>query len=105
MFPENWIAESPLCSPLRALLLGACLVLLLTAPLFGESAERQQARLPSGKGGIVNLSAVTQSRRGDLFIADGDVDIAYEGARLRADHVEFNEKTKEAVASGHVQFD
>src|SRR5437899_924348 len=105
MFPENWIAESPLCSPLRALLLGACLVLLLTAPLFGESAERQQARLPSGKGGIVNLSAVTQSRRGDLFIADGDVDITYEGARLRADHLEFNEKTKEAVASGHVQFD
>ena len=105
MFPENRFAESPLCSPLRALLLGACLVLLLTAPLFGESAERQQARLPSGKGGIVNLSAVTQSRRGDLFIADGDVDITYEGARLRADHVEFNEKTKEAVASGHVQFD
>ncbi len=105
MFPENRFAESPLCSPLRALLLGACLVLLVTAPLFGESAERQQARLPSGKGGIVNLSAVTQSRRGDLFIADGDVDITYEGARLRADHVEFNEKTKEAVASGHVQFD
>src|SRR6266581_1393712 len=92
MFPENRFAESPLCSPLRALLFGAC-------------AERQQARLPSGKGGIVNLSAVTQSRRGDLFIADGDVDITYEGARLRADHVEFNEKTKEAVASGHVQFD
>jgi LPS-assembly protein len=66
----------------------------------------QQARLPFKTGGVAELSSSgPQSRRGDLFIADGDVDIRYADSRLRADHVEYNEKTSEALAHGHVQFD
>jgi LPS-assembly protein len=66
----------------------------------------QQIRLPSGKGGIAELSSTgPQRRQGDLYIADGDVDIRYGNLRLRADHVEYNNKTSESVARGHIQFD
>jgi LPS-assembly protein len=68
-------------------------------------ATAQQVRLPSAKGGIVDLEAKTQSRRGDVTSADGDVDIHFGDTRLRADHVEYNSKTFEAVATGHVQLD
>jgi LPS-assembly protein len=66
----------------------------------------QQARLPIKTGGVAELSSSgPQTRRGDLFIADGDVDIRYGDSRLRADHAEYNDKTSEAFARGHVQFD
>ena len=50
-------------------------------------------------------SSGPQSRRGDLYIADGDVDIHYGDSHLRADHVEYNNKTSESLARGHVVFD
>ncbi len=40
-----------------------------------------------------------------MTIADGDVDIHYKNQHLRADHVEYNDQTDEAVAKGHVIFD
>ncbi|HEX4546160.1 MAG TPA: LPS assembly protein LptD [Candidatus Acidoferrum sp.] len=86
-------------------------ILLMTAflaVLAGFSSLRvsaQQIRFPSGKGGVADLEAKTQSRRGDVVSADGDVDIHYGDTRLRADHVEYNIKTYEAVATGRVQLD
>ena len=83
----------------------------LAALLFAlaGSSERpvfaQQPHLTSGKGGIATLEATTQSRRGDLTTADGDVDIHFGDTRLRADHAEYNIKTYEAVATGHVLLD
>jgi LPS-assembly protein len=68
-------------------------------------ALAQQARFPSAKGGVANLEAKTQGRKGDVTTADGDVDIHYGDTRLRADHVEYNGKTYEAAATGHVQLD
>src|SRR5713101_6639949 len=66
----------------------------------------QQVRLPSKKGGVAELSSTgPQRRHGDLYIADGDVDIRYGDLRLRADHVEYNNNTYESLAKGHVQFD
>jgi len=60
----------------------------------------------SGKGGYATLSSSgPQKRQGDLFIADGDVDLQYEEFRLRADHMEYDNRTRDAVASGNVQFD
>jgi LPS-assembly protein len=71
-----------------------------------RTASAQQAHLPFKSGGVADLSSRgPQSRRGDLYIADDDVDIRYGDSRLRADHVEYNEKTSEAFARGHVQFD
>lgn len=66
----------------------------------------QQVHLPSGKGQYAELSSEgPQKRQGDVFIADKNVDLQYAGMRLRADHVEYNDKTRDAQAKGHVQFD
>ncbi|MFI5097488.1 MAG: LPS-assembly protein LptD [Candidatus Acidiferrales bacterium] len=57
-------------------------------------------------GGIAEISSSgPQQRQGDLFIADGDVDITYSGMRLRADHAQYNNATSEAAVHGHVLFD
>jgi len=75
-------------------------------PASAHAASPQQLRLPSGKGGVAELSSTgPQRRQGDLYIADGDVDIRYGDARLRADHVEYNNKNYETLATGHVLFD
>jgi LPS-assembly protein len=80
-------------------------VLLAIDPPTIEAAP-QQARLPFETGGVAELSSSgPQTRRGDLYIADGDVDIHYGDSHLRADHVEYNNKTSESLARGHVQFD
>ncbi|MDP9338026.1 MAG: LPS assembly protein LptD [Acidobacteriota bacterium] len=80
-------------------------IFFCAGPLTSQAAA-QQAHLPFKTGGVAELSSSgPQSRRGDLYIADGDVDILYGDSRLRADHVEYNEKTSEALARGHVQFD
>ena len=65
----------------------------------------QQVRLPAGRTGIVDLEAKQQRRQGDLYTAEGDVDIRYQNLRLRADYAEYNAATREALARGHVQFD
>jgi LPS-assembly protein len=79
-------------------------ILLFLVPVPARAG--QEAHRPFKPGGIAEISASgPQTRQGDLFIADGDVDIRYGGSRLRADHVEYNEKTSEALARGHVQFD
>ncbi len=67
-------------------------------------AQQTPVRVPIGRD-WVELKAARQTREGNLFIADGDVDITYQATRLRADHVEFNEETKDALARGNVQFD
>ena len=74
--------------------------------LFTPSSWAQQVRLPSGKGQYADLSSDgPQTHKGDLFIADKNVDLQYAGMRLRADHVEYNDATHESLAQGHVQFD
>lgn len=74
--------------------------------LFSVNAAAQKIQPPAAKGGIVELSAAgPQRHQGDLSIADDNVEIRYADTRLRADHVEYNEKTNEATAIGHVQLD
>ena len=68
-------------------------------------ARAQQIHPPPGKGQIAELEAKAQTRKGDVITADGDVDIRYADTRLHADHVEYNDKTNEALATGHVQLD
>jgi LPS-assembly protein len=85
----------------RRLLLFLTILFSLTGPASG-----QQVRQPSPRGGVAELSARgPQRRQGDLYMADDDVDIRYGELRLRADHVEYNNRTYEATARGHVQFD
>jgi LPS-assembly protein len=73
---------------------------------LSPNAAAQQVRLPSSKGGTADLSSSgPQSHKGDVYTADGDVDIHYQDSRLRADHVEYNAKTTETIAHGHVIYD
>lgn len=85
------------------------IVFWLTMLLWGSGAPHASAQRPSrpaAKGGTAELSAAgPQRRQGDLFIADDNVEIRYGDQRLRADHVEYNDKTTEAHARGHVQYD
>ena len=74
--------------------------------LLPKVTAAQQVRLPTNKGGLADLtSSGPQRHEGDLYIADGDVDIHYQDSRLRADHIEYNSKTTETVARGHVFYD
>src|SRR5467141_347718 len=91
-------------SALRSLVFLIALLAALAGPAT-PLAGTQQVHLPSSKSGIAELEAKTQSRRGEVITADGDVDIRYGDTRLRADHVEYNSKTFEAVATGHVLLD
>jgi LPS-assembly protein len=91
-------------SALRVFLLPAGMLLVL-AFCFPHAASAQQTHASTAKGGIANLEAIKQGRKGDVTTADGDVDIHYEDTRLRADHVEYNTVTYEAIATGHVILD
>ncbi len=77
------------------------------ASVFSLNAAAQQIRPPSpGKGQVAEIySSGPQRHQGDVTSADGEVDIRYADTRLRADHVEYNDKTNEATATGHVQLD
>src|SRR5690348_11733305 len=82
------------------------LVCAALLPFFAAKCAAQQIRLPSGQGQYAELSSEgPQKRQGDLFIAEKNVDLQYAGMRLRADHLEYNDKTRDALAHGHVQFD
>jgi LPS-assembly protein len=105
MFRVNRHSHARIMSALRFFLLLAALLYSLYGPTLPGSAA-QQIRLHSGKPGDVEIwSRGPQQKRGDLFIVDDDVDIHYGDQRLQADHVEYNEKTSESVARGHVRFD
>jgi LPS-assembly protein len=98
-------ARNAAAAPYRWLVPTFLLIYIFAGPGV-RTASAQQAHLPFKSGGVADLSSRgPQSRRGDLYIADDDVDIRYGDSRLRADHVEYNEKTSEAFARGHVQFD
>src|ERR1700730_3131088 len=103
MLRINLHSRARTLSALRPLVFPIALLLLpgSYAPLAGA----QRVHLPSSKAGVADLESKTQSRRGDITSADGDVDIHFGDMRLRADHVEYNSKTFEAVATGHVQLD
>ncbi len=89
-------------TPRRARGLG--FVAILALQLLFASAVRAQIQVPVGRG-VVRLEATQQRKEGDRFIADGDVDVRYLDVRLRADHIDYDSKTYDIVARGHVIFD
>ncbi len=79
--------------------------LLLVVCLPGAAGRLDaQVRVPAGRA-IVELEAAQQRKEGNVFYADGDVDIRYGNLRLRADHAEYHEDTSQALVRGHIQFD
>jgi len=86
--------------------LGLLTLLTLLAFLNARPGCSQVAPSHPPPGTVAEITARGAQRRvGDLYIADDDVDVSYGGMRLRADHVEYNDATSEAVARGHVVFD
>jgi LPS-assembly protein len=90
----------------RLALLAALLAIFGAAPraLRGQ-ALRLAAQKPLAGGGEATLEADQQRLVGKIYYADGNVDVRYQNARLRADHVEYNSETQVVVARGHVQLD
>jgi LPS-assembly protein len=80
--------------------------LLLCLVLAVPDSLAQQIQLPSPSGAIAEISSKgSQSKKGDVYFAEDDVDVHYGDMRLHADLVEYNSITSEAVARGHVIFD
>lgn len=88
----------------RGLLLMCIFVFSIVTRARGPQQSQTVTRITSRKGELT-LRADTQKKAGDVFSADGHVEIAYEEISLRADHMEYNETTKIAMARGHVQVD
>lgn len=84
---------------------GRLIVFFLLAFHLARPSDAQQ--LPSSRpGGIAEITASgPQRKEGDLYVAEKDVDVHYQGMRLQADHVEYNTDTSQAVARGHVIYD
>ncbi len=82
-------------------------LLALVAGAFALRAAAAQEIIPPSSPGqaSVRLEAEQQRKEGDLYFADGEVEIQYRNLRLRADHVQYNTKTYMATARGHVMFD
>jgi len=82
-------------------------LLALVAGAFALRAAAAQEIIPPSSPGqaSVRLEADQQRKEGDLYFADGEVEIQYRNLRLRADHVQYNTKTYMATARGHVMFD
>src|SRR5579871_6030032 len=68
------------------------------------AAQGAASAAPSAQN-TVRLEAEQQRKEGDVYFADGKVEIQYKNFELRADHVQYNTKTYEAAANGHVLFD
>ena len=79
-------------------------VVASAAGLCGASAQEKIA--PANRApATVRLEAEQQRKEGDLFIADGKVEIEYRNLVLHADHVQYNTKTYVVTATGNVTLD
>jgi LPS-assembly protein len=90
----------------RLALYCALLSLMAVTPgtLRGQGAP-QKPLVGLTAGGEATLEADQQRQAGKIFYADGHVDVRYQNARLRADHVEYDNETQVVVAQGHVVLD
>src|ERR1700722_7471294 len=72
----------------------------------GRPAAAQEVITPpaSVEAGV-RLEAEQQRKDGDLYFADGNVEIQYKNLRLHADRVQYNTKTYLATAKGNVLLD
>jgi lipopolysaccharide assembly outer membrane protein LptD (OstA) len=85
---------------------GRVLLVFIVGFFALRGAGAQEIIPPSSSGeASVRLEAEQQRKEGDLYFADGKVEIQYKNLRLRADHVQYNTKTYMATANGHVLFD
>src|SRR5580698_5894552 len=114
------MAKATVLQPLRRyVLLPLLLPILLASPCraraqsAGTAHQQSSPKKPSKPASKnatpgqeeATLEAKQQRQVGQIYYADGDVDVRYQNTRLRADHVEYNEDTRVVIARGHVQLD
>ncbi|HXX70867.1 MAG TPA: LPS assembly protein LptD [Candidatus Acidoferrum sp.] len=80
-------------------------VSLIAAPTTFGQAKGKTPSVEIAGGGEATLEADQQRAVGKTFYADGHVDLRYQNARLRADHVEYDSERQLVIARGHVQLD
>ena len=88
-------------------LYAALLAFIAGAPraLWGQAPIPQKPLAGLTAGGEATLEADQQRQVGKIYYADGHVDVRYQNARLRADHVEYDNEAQVVVARGNVQLD
>src|SRR5205807_8536283 len=74
------------------------------AIVSGIAAAKAQVQLPAERV-VVELRAKQQRKEGDVFIAEGDVDIRVQLPRLHPASVNYNGASSVAIARGNVKFD
>ena len=89
--------------------LALCAALLPVVLGAGRASEAQNGPPKPFQGltsgGEATLEADQQRQVGKIFYADGHVDVHYQNARLRADHVEYDSEAQVIQARGHIQLD
>lgn len=90
-----------LCSALLAFLFAIPPALWSQAP----PAKKPKPIAALTTGGEATLEADQQRQVGKIYYADGHVEVRYQDARLRADHVEYDNEAQVVIARGSVQLD
>jgi LPS-assembly protein len=81
-------------------------ILAIASPLcLLAPGANAQSRVPTREGSADIKSNTIRGKQGEIIKYEGDVELLYEGKRLRCDYLDFNEKTHIANVRGHVQFD
>jgi LPS-assembly protein len=80
-------------------------ILFMLSPTARAQVPPQKPLKALTEGGEATLEADQQRAVGKIFYADGHVDVRYENARLRADHVEYDSENQVVIARGNVQLD
>jgi LPS-assembly protein len=92
-------------SPTRVSTASLLLLFVLFARAAGAAAAPPPQQSISSPQGLATLEADSQHKSGNIYYADGHVDMVYGNIRLRADHVAYDASTKTATATGNILFD
>jgi len=98
------IAFDKISGAIAARVIAVLIAGAIAASGVAAQVAARQTPAPSAETSV-RLEAEQQRKEGDLFLADGKVEILYRNYRLRADHVQYNSKTYVTSATGHVQLD
>jgi LPS-assembly protein len=90
---------------LRRALFPICVLGTMILGTARSAMAQIQTREPSQHGIVQIGSETVKGKKDDVVTYEGHVEVSYQNTLLRADHVEYNQKTADVTATGHVQFD
>jgi LPS-assembly protein len=88
----------------RIVWVSACLFLFPVLLLIPAARAQVQIQPPAERGDV-QLEADRQRLEGGVYYAEGNVEIRFREVRLRADRVEYDASSGEALVSGNVRFE